>query len=223
MAPGLSRFVSRAGGSGQETFRPQERRAPPGESCEMCGVAILDEHPHVVNVDSRRLLCSCRPCYLLFTQDGAGHGNYRAVPDRYLVDPDGAIADAVWDDLQVPVGMAFFFHNSVLGRIVAQYPSPAGATESLLDLAAWDSFVATCRLAGELTPDVEALIVRRTRGVDECFLVPVDVCYELVGRIRMHWSGFDGGEEAQQDITDFFDRVRERSRPLAPSPGRADA
>jgi Family of unknown function (DUF5947) len=216
---GLRRFVSRADAGGQEAFQPRERAAAPGESCEMCGVAIFDEHPHVVNIDSRRLLCTCRPCYLLFTPDGAGRGNYRAVPDRFLVDADGTIADAVWDDLQVPVGMAFFFHNSVLGRIVAQYPSPAGATESLLDLAAWDLLVATCRLAGELAPDVEALIVRRTRDVNECFLVPVDVCYELVGRIRMHWSGFDGGEEAQQDITDFFDRVRERSRPLAPSRG----
>jgi hypothetical protein len=145
------------------------------------------------------------------------------VPDRYLVDPDLALSDSLWDRLQVPVGMAFFFHNSGLGRVVAQYPSPAGATESLLDLAAWEEVVATSALAQELTPDVEALIVHRTREQNECYLVPIDVCYELVGRIRMHWTGFDGGEEARQDITEFFARVRTRSRPVQAGVRPADA
>ena len=133
--------------------------------------------------------------------------SYRAVPDRYRSDPDFDLTDAQWDDLQVPVAMAFFFHNSVLDRIVAHYPSPAGATESLLDLAAWDDIVARTPLAAELSPDVEALIVRRSREGNECFLVPIDACYELVGRVRMRWSGFDGGPEARRDIDDFFVQV----------------
>lgn len=222
---GLRRFVTPiATAPNQPDFVPQRSKAPPpGESCEMCGAGLVDEHQHVVNVDSRRLLCTCRACYLLFTQEGAGRGNYRAVPDRYLVDPDVELTDALWDQLQLPVGMAFFFHNSALGRIVAQYPSPAGATESLLDLAAWDAVVAASPLARELVPDVEALIVHRSRQTNECYLVPIDVCYELVGRIRMHWTGFDGGEEARQDITDFFARVRAHSRPIRSTVGRADA
>lgn len=222
---GLRRFVTPiATAPNQPDFVPQRSKAPPpGESCEMCGAGLVDEHQHVVNVDSRRLLCTCRACYLLFTQEGAGRGNYRAVPDRYLVDPDVELTDALWDQLQLPVGMAFFFHNSALGRIVAQYPSPAGATESLLDLAAWDAVVAASPLARELVPDVEALIVHRSRQTNECYLVPIDVCYELVGRIRMHWTGFDGGEEARQDITDFFARVRAHSRPIRSTVGPADA
>jgi Family of unknown function (DUF5947) len=221
---GLRRFVPSTTTSPQPAFvPPRTKPVPPGESCEMCGVGLTDEHQHVVNIESRRLLCACRPCYLLFTPEGAGRGNYRAVPDRYLVDPDLALSDSLWDRLQVPVGMAFFFHNSGLGRVVAQYPSPAGATESLLDLAAWEEVVATSALAQELTPDVEALIVHRTREQNECYLVPIDVCYELVGRIRMHWTGFDGGEEARQDITEFFARVRTRSRPVQAGVRPADA
>jgi Family of unknown function (DUF5947) len=222
---GLRRFVTPIDTTpNRPDFVPQRSKAPPpGESCEMCGAGLVDEHQHVVNVDSRRLLCTCRACYLLFTQEGAGRGNYRAVPDRYLVDPDVELTDALWDQLQLPVGMAFFFHNSALGRIVAQYPSPAGATESLLDLAAWDAVVEASPLARELVPDVEALIVRRSQQTNECYLVPIDVCYELVGRIRMHWTGFDGGEEARQDITDFFARVRAHSRPIRSTVGRADA
>jgi len=221
---GLRRFVTPSGAQPRPGFAPPRSKvAPPGESCEMCGADLVDEHPHVVNLDSRHLLCTCRPCYLLFTHEGAGRGNYRAVPDRYLVDPDLALGAALWDRLQVPVGMAFFFFNSTLGRIVAQYPSPAGATESLLDLSAWDAVAEASPLARELVPDVEALIVRRSREGNESYLVPIDVCYELVGRIRMHWTGFDGGGEARQDITDFFARVLSQSRPIRSTMGSTDA
>jgi hypothetical protein len=210
-ATGLRRFVDRPGPTLPfELSRPKPR----GEGCEMCGEDITDEHSHVVNIDSRSLLCTCRPCYLLFTHEGAGRGNYRAVPDRHLTDPDFQLSDVRWDELQVPVAMAFFFHNSVLGRVVAHYPSPAGATESLLDLAAWDSIVSDNPLAAALEPDVEALIVHRSKEGTQAYLVPIDRCYELVGRVRLHWTGFDGGAEARQDIADFFDDVRRRSRLL---------
>ena len=41
--------------------------------------------------------------------------------------------------------------------------------------------------------------------------MPIDKCYELTGRLRMHWSGFDGGTEATRVIDEFFDRLRECS------------
>ena len=213
-ANGLRRFVGRP-----EPSLPfaLSQPKPRGEGCEMCGETLVEDHPHVVNIDSRALLCTCRPCYLLFSPDGAGRGNYRAVPDRYLVDPGSEVTAAEWESLQVPVGMAYFFYNSVLDRIVALYPSPAGATESLLDLAAWDSFAAGHPLAAALLPDVEALIVNRAGERIETFVVPIDACYELVGRLRLHWTGFDGGVEARQDIAAFFEDVRARARTLVVS------
>jgi hypothetical protein len=218
MSSGLRRFVGR---SPIEFAQHTPTPARAGEVCELCGVDVAAEHPHVVHLDRRNLLCTCRPCYLLFTPDGAGRGRYRAVPDRYFADPDAELSQAQWDELQVPVGMAFFFHNSRLGRVVAQYPSPAGATESLLNLDAWESVAAGNRLAAALTPDVEAVIVRRggpgSGDANETYLVPIDVCYELVGRLRLHWTGFDGGPQAREDIDEFFRRVRERARPFADS------
>ena len=214
MTSGLHRFVARSPvGFAQRKVTAQDER------CELCGTRIATEHPHVVNLERRSLLCACRPCALLFTREGAGRGNFRTVPDRYLTDPQSPLSEAQWDALQVPVGVAFFFVNSVLGRVVALYPGPAGATESLLDLDAWDAVAATNPLAAALQPDVEAFIVRRDRGHDEAYLVPIDVCYELVGRLRMHWSGFDGGPEARADLEAFFERVRASARPLE----RADA
>ena len=50
-----------------------------GNDCEFCGVDIADEHSHVVNAETRSLMCVCRPCYLLFTREGAARGKYKAV------------------------------------------------------------------------------------------------------------------------------------------------
>jgi hypothetical protein len=143
------------------------------------------------------------------------------VPDRYLTDPGFALSDARWDALQVPVGMAFFLVNSARGAVVACYPSPAGATESELPLEAWADGVGASALAELLEPDVEALLVRRgdagRTGRPEALLVPVDACYRLVGLVRTHWKGFDGGTEAWAAIDAFFAELRERAREVSNS------
>ncbi|MFE4171298.1 DUF5947 family protein [Streptomyces sp. NPDC056909] len=195
------------------------RRPPRAEErCELCAEPLTGEHRHLVDSGKRSLICACAGCYLLFTRPGAGAGRFRAVPDRYLSDPDFTLDEESWNRLQIPVGLAFFFRNSELDRLAAFYPSPAGATESELDPATWREVLGSGRLAALLQPDTEALLVRRERGADgtgagECYLVPVDACYELVGRMRLHWQGFDGGAEARADLTDFFTRVRAKARP----------
>ena len=105
-----------------------------------------------------RLLCTCRACYLLFTEGGASHGHYRAVPDRYQSNPDFTLSAAQWDAMGFPVNLAFLFYQSDQSRYVAFYPSPGGATESLLDLAGWDEVVAGDPRLQKLVPDVEAVL-----------------------------------------------------------------
>ncbi|HSS24303.1 MAG TPA: DUF5947 family protein [Mycobacterium sp.] len=196
------------------------RRAPEpaGERCEMCSESIADEHQHVVNVAGRQLMCVCRACYLLFTDTNADL-RYRAVPDRYLAFPTFALDRRAWEALQIPVGVAFFFINSALGRTVAFYPGPAGACESELDLAAWDAISNADPRVSLLADDVEALLVRvpDTDGDDgefaqpQSYLVPIDTCYEFVGRLRMLWRGFDGGQQARQFIDNFFSQIAARA------------
>ncbi|MET9552572.1 DUF5947 family protein [Streptomyces sp. NPDC006645] len=206
-----------------------------GERCEMCAAPIGEEHQHVVNLESRSLMCGCRACYLLFTDDAA-QLRYRAVPDRY-VRFDGLPLDArTWDELQIPVGLAFLFRNSAQDRTIAFYPGPAGATESELPLDAWSTIVEASPELAMLRPDVEALLVRRTDAggggggreiAASCHLVPIDACYELVGRLRTLWRGFDGGREAHAAMDAFFEHVQRRSRPApavadgTPAPGGA--
>ena len=190
---------------------------PPIERCEMCAEPIGEEHGHVANLEDRRILCTCRPCTLLFTHAGAGSERrddadspvrrFRAVPERYRYDPDFSMSEGDWDELAIPVRMAFFFRNSGMGRTVAFYPSPGGATESELPLDAWVRVLAANPAVADVEPDVEALLVDRESGA---YLVPIDVCYELVGLVRLHWKGFDGGEEAWSRIEAFFAGLRDR-------------
>jgi hypothetical protein len=185
----------------------------PGKRCEMCASPIPGDHGHVVDVERRALLCACQGCRLLFEHDGAGAGRYLAVGDRYLSFDDLALDDGVWESLQIPVSIAFFFHNSRLGGPVALYPSPGGATESELPLHDWRDLVAGDRRLATLRDDVEALLVRRDRDGFTCYLVPITACYELVGTLRQHWRGFDGGQQAREAIATFFDSLARRSRP----------
>jgi hypothetical protein len=202
----LKRFV-------EPQAKPRSR-----EGCEFCGTEIAEQHSHAVNTETRTLMCVCRPCYLLFTREGAARGKYKAVPERYLYAPGLILTDAQWNRLQIPVGMAFFFFNTSLGRTVVFYPSPVGATESLLSLETWDELARTNPLLATLAADVEALLVRNVqrRGNFECYIVPIDACYELVGRIRRRWKGFDGGEDAWKEIDAFFAEVRARSTEVTP-------
>lgn len=202
-------------------IRSNRAPQPPGERCEMCAEQIADEHSHVVNVDGRQLMCVCRGCYLLFT-DSHAQLRYRAVPDRYLAFPDFALDRREWEALQIPVGLAFFFRNSALGRTVAFYPGPAGATESELGLDSWNAITTADARVGVLADDVEALLVRvpddgpdADRAPPQCFLVPIDACYEFVGRLRMLWRGFDGGQEVRRFIDDFFGQIAARSKTVA--------
>jgi Family of unknown function (DUF5947) len=147
------------------------------------------------------------------------------VPEHVYHDPVRPLTDADWNELQVPVGMAFFFHNSALDRVVAGYPGPGGATECELDLAAWDRLAAAYPLLGTLAPDVEAIFVNRTSDGSagpggrppqtspqyEVFVIPIDECYSLVGELRMKWQGFDGGAEARAALAAFLDGLRRRA------------
>ncbi|HJT94621.1 MAG TPA: DUF5947 family protein [Mycobacterium sp.] len=191
------------------------RQAPePGDRCEMCSETITDEHQHVVNVEGRQLLCVCRGCYLLFT-DTHAQLRYRAVPDRYLAFPDFALDRRRWEALQIPVGVAFFFRNSALDRMVAFYPGPAGATESELDMVAWDDIRAADPRVDMLADDTEALLVRvpdDDAGPPDCHLLPIDACYEFVGRLRLLWRGFDGGQDVRTYMDEFFCAIGDRSK-----------
>jgi hypothetical protein len=184
---GLRRFVRPAAGEAEAPSAPPAAPAPTSEKCEMCAAEVPAEHGHVADLESASLVCACRACYLLFTQPNAGRGRYKSVPDRYLADSTRVMSPAEWDQLEVPVGLAFFLHSTRAGgELTGFYPSPAGATECRLDLQRWKQLVADYPLLGEPEPDVEAALISRTDDGVEYFVVPIDACYELAGRMRLY-------------------------------------
>ncbi|WP_407698227.1 DUF5947 family protein [Streptomyces jumonjinensis] len=200
---------------GADLLRGLRRPAPPRpERCAFCGTGLPAGHRHLADTGERALACACTACALLFQQPGAGGGRYRAVPDRVLTDPVNGLDDAAWAALRIPVTTAFLLRGADSARPVLCYPSPAGATEAELEPAVWRTVFGRSRLAAALEPDVEALLLRRTRDRIQCLLVPVDLCYELVGRMRLRWQGFDGGAEAHAELDAFFAALEARARPL---------
>jgi hypothetical protein len=194
--------------------RPSAPAAEPVEQCDMCAAPVTPGHRHLVDVNDRRLLCACRACALLFDSEAAGGGHLRLLPTRRRRLEDFVLDEAKWARLRIPVDMAFFFRSTPAERVLAFYPSPAGPTESLLELEAWTELESDNPLLAEMTPDVEALLVSRARDMREYWLVPIDDCYELVGLIRTRWRGFGGGEEVWRGIDSFFNDLptRERTR-----------
>jgi hypothetical protein len=191
---------------------------PPGERCDYCAVPLRPEHSHLIDLQGRRILCACRPCYIVFEPQGAAQGRYRPVPTRYLEIEDFALDADQWDALGIPIGLAFFFYNSLDKKMVAFYPGPAGATESLLPLEGWEAIAAQNPRFTTVEADVEAILVDRRTEAARCFIVPIDAAYELVGLIRTSWRGFGGGAEAHAKIDAFFFNVCERSRGRVTAP-----
>ena len=96
------------------------------------------------------------------------------------------------------------------------YPSPAGATESLLSFDTWDEIELENPVLLEMEADVEALLVNRighARGFTkpEYYIVPIDECFKLVGLIRSRWQGLSGGTEVWQEIGQFFGDLKAKS------------
>ncbi len=202
------------------TLRRFIREPAPLERCELCSASLAAQHPHLIEPATRKLVCSCDACAILFSNQSSGQdGKYRRVPKQIRSLPDLRLTDAQWEGLMIPINMAFFFHSSSANRIVTLYPSPAGATESLLPLETWEELVEQNPALGRMEPDVEALLVNRVRrakenGPAEYFIAPIEECYRLTGLIRAGWRGLSGGTEVWEEIDRFFVELGKRSIPI---------
>ena len=173
-------------------------------TCELCPSGIGEHHRHLLHLDERRILCVCETCWSV----RSGDPEFRPPGARTVWLDDVAIPDHVWAAFQIPIGLAFMIRSSVSGGIVALYPSPAGATESELDLAAWDELVALHPELDRLEPDAEALVVNRMASPAQHAIVPVDQAYRLVGLVKERWEGISGGRELEAAVAGFFDDIR---------------
>lgn len=190
----------------QQFVRKPQR--DPVEACESCAAKVAPAHQHLLDLDTGRILCACDACAILFIDETRQH--YRRIP-RDVERIGFLMDDAEWDCLQIPIKLAFFVYVGKAQRMVAYYPSPAGAMESSLDLGDWNAIAARNPLLQRFTPDVEALLVNRLSDQPRYYRAPVDHCYRLIGIIRMHWRGFSGGDEVWKQIGEFFHHIDQAS------------
>jgi hypothetical protein len=198
---------------GFQALRQYIRPGSPQERCDLCASPVPPVHQHLLEAASRALICACPACAMLF---GTSDSKYRRVPRGIRLLRNFQASDQMWEDLAIPINMAYFCHDSRDGRAKASYPSPAGAIESLLALEAWRDLMDANPILKSLEPDVECLLANRVgllsgNAEAEYFLAPIDECYKLVGLIRTHWSGLSGGTEVWQQLAEHFASLRERA------------
>jgi hypothetical protein len=186
---------------------PHRASSATGDHCELCPTGLGDDHRHLLHLDERRIICVCETCWSL----RSGDAEYRATGSRTVFLEDFVLPDDVWAAFQIPIGLAFMMRSSLDGRIVAMYPSPAGATESRLDLDAWARLERANLALARMEPDAEALIVNRIASPAQYVVAPIDQAYKLVGLIKARWEGISGGTETEDAVAEFFAGLRGRT------------
>lgn len=193
----------------QKLARATTRTETAVEHCDLCRITIMPWHRHLLSMANRQIACACDACALRF-HDVVG-GSYKLIPRDVRALPNLHLSEAQWDALSVPIDLAFIFYHAEADKMVAMYPSPAGATESLLPLDTWQILVAENPVLAQMQADVEALLVNRVGAGRVYYLAPIDVCYRLVGLIRVHWRGLSGGERVWQEIFEFFAELQQKA------------
>ena len=184
------------------------KRPATSEVCEFCSLSLLPGHRHLLETAKAKLVCVCDACALRFDHV---IGRYRLIPRDARRLLGFQITDGQWNALSLPIRLAFFFQSTTAGRIIGMYPSPAGATESSWPITDWQSIAAGSPALAAMEPDVEALLANRLKPTPEYYVVPIDMCFELVGLMRVHWQGFSGGARVWDEIQGFFSRLMDRS------------
>ena len=196
-------------GAGWATLKRFVRPSTPEERCELCSIRLGHDHRHLLELSAGRVICACDACALRFHD--VIESRFKLIPRDVRFLNEFRLTDQEWDSLALPINLAFFYYSTREAKMKATYPSPAGATESLLPLDAWQNLAAKNPPLAHLAPDVEALLVNRVNPHREYYVAPIDLCFELVGLIRVHWKGLSGGDMVWKEITNFFLRLKKQA------------
>jgi hypothetical protein len=199
----MNSIVTSARAKGLATLRrlAQPQSEVQRERCEFCGTVLSGRHRHLLEVATRKIICGCDPCALRFENVV---GRWKLIPRDARPLVDFQMDEADWASLALPINLAFFFRSTLAAKVIAMYPSPAGATESLLPLTQWQRLASFNPVLEGMQSDVEALLTNRLGSNREYYLAPIDTCFELVGLIRLHWRGLSGGEKVWREVEKFF-------------------
>ena len=186
---------------------PRAQAARPVRStatCELCPIGLAEDHRHLLDLEQRRIVCVCETCWSL----RSGDARFRPPGGRVLWLDGFELPDELWAAFDIPIGLAFMLRSGLTGRVVALYPSSVGATESELDLVAWERLEQANPVLERMETDAEALIVNRLARPPQYAIAPIDRCYMLVGLVKASWEGISGGAGVERAIEAYFDELR---------------
>jgi Family of unknown function (DUF5947) len=187
-------------------------RAAAGQrtTCVLCAMPLDQLHFHLVDCVESSLGCACRACALLFANNRDSNARYRTVPSTVRFSARLSSRDAHWRAVRIPSALVFVFQQSAERRWIAILPSPDGPVRVTLPQAAWQEFMARRPLFANLTPDVEALLVRpgEQAGDLECIACPIDRCYALVGILQEQRFGSHSGRDTRARVSSIFAELR---------------
>ena len=155
--------------------------------CDLCGGELQAHHEHLLSVAGGRLSCACGACSALFA--GGTSQRYVRVARSAARLLGFDFSEQEWKALSVPVALACLVYRSAcsdseLGELTAIYPSPAGVIEASLPTMAWRSLCMRHAELRNISPDLQALLVDRTRRPARYFAVSLDICFEFAGLMR---------------------------------------
>jgi Family of unknown function (DUF5947) len=191
------------------TGRPAEPTAYHPECCDLCAETLPPGHRHLLDLANAELMCACGACAVLFDDQAAGGRHYRLVPRRRTELTGLRLDGQLWAALGIPVDMAFFTRSGAAEEVIAHYPSVAGALRAAVPSDSWQRLADLNPPLAGLDTDVEALVVNRTKGAADHWILPLDDCYRLTAVLREHWTGFSGGAQVWDRIRSFFGALRE--------------
>lgn len=191
-------------------FRKTIQTNADAKLCELCATEIPKEHhDHLIEPASGQLKCSCHPCALLFS---TGHKTkFKRVPQQATRLDAMSLTQLQWQSLQVPINLLFLTTKSQPAQKQAFYPSAAGAVECTFAEDLWSELRQWVPVIDELTPDIEALLIYEKEDSIILYRLSIDLCFQLIGLIRMHWRGFSGGADVYREISQFFENLDSRT------------
>jgi hypothetical protein len=189
------------------------------ERCELCASPVAVEHSHLVDLHKRRLVCCCDACVSLFdvplTRESQeiSRTRFKRVPTRWKKLGDVVMGRELAAELCLPVGLIFLMCASPSGKAIALFPGPIGVAEADISGDGWARVVERWSALQEMVADVEAIMLVNMHNIDEAgvYLVPIDACFNLAGRLQTSWKGLDGGIDGERALADFVREVSAKS------------
>lgn len=191
------------------SLRAFTARRSVAERCEFCAAPIPRDHDHVLHPKSSLLRCACAACAGFFARVSADRPRRIETFAKRLLKFD--LAKPTWHRLGVPVGLAYFSLRGESPEAVASFPGRAGVVQAGVPNALWQALTETHTVLAALSPEVEALLVRRTPGRRDYFHVSIDHCFRLSELLRSERAKSVGPEnELLDDFFEELDRISTR-------------